>query len=181
VPGFTLSTIRKVYPDARIVFVHREPVKVLLSGAKLTEVLRRPFTRHIDPEEIGRQESARWMDGTARMVAAGDDAGFQEPICHVHYMDLVSDPLSTLDGVYRHFGLALDLETSAAIERYVAEKPNGGYGPRRYRFEDHGLDPEVEREKFRHYMLKFGIAAETTPRCGVTKRQELQPVRPLAI
>ena len=51
---FALDAIRSVYPDARLVFVHRDPVKVLLSVAKLTEVVRRPFTRRIDPAEIGR-------------------------------------------------------------------------------------------------------------------------------
>ena len=68
-----------------MVFVHRDPVRVLLSVAKLTEVLRRPFARHVDRAEIGRQESDRWLDGTRRMVAAGDNIGLDEPICHVHH------------------------------------------------------------------------------------------------
>ena len=38
---FALQSIRAVYPDARVVFVHRDPVKVLLSQSRLTEVLRR--------------------------------------------------------------------------------------------------------------------------------------------
>jgi hypothetical protein len=50
---FALQSIRAVYPDARLIFVHRDPVKVLLSVARLTEVLRRPFTRHLDPALIG--------------------------------------------------------------------------------------------------------------------------------
>ncbi len=72
---FALDAIRAVYPDARLVFVHRDPVKVLLSVAKLTEVLRRPFTRRLDRREIGAQESRRWLDGAQQMIAAGDDAG----------------------------------------------------------------------------------------------------------
>ena len=45
---FALAAIREVYPDARLIFVHRDPLAVLLSVARLTAVLRRPFTRHID-------------------------------------------------------------------------------------------------------------------------------------
>ncbi|MBN8873582.1 MAG: sulfotransferase [Rhodospirillales bacterium] len=160
---FALNAIREVYPDARIVFVHRDPVKVLLSVAKLTEVLRRPFSRAVDPLEIGRQESARWLDGTRRMMAAGDDIGLPEPICHVHYLDLVSDPLATVEGVYQHFGMTLPETASAGIQAYVAAKPNGGYGPRDYHFEDHGLSAEAETEKFRPYLLKFGITPEARP------------------
>jgi Sulfotransferase family len=157
---FALRAIRSVYPDARLIFVHRDPVKVLLSVARLTEVLRRPFTRKLDPKVIGRDESARWLAGAERMMQAGDDAGLPEPICHVHHMDLISDPVATVDIVYRHFGMRLPDAAATAIDRYVAERPNGGYGPRDYAFEDHGLVEAVERERFRPYMMRFGIAAE---------------------
>ena len=166
---FALDAIRAVYPDARLVFVHRDPVKVLLSVAKLTEVLRQPFTRQIDRSAIGVQESGRWLAGAQQMIAAGDDAGLPEPICHVHYKDLVRNPLDTVAGLYRHFGMALAPTAAAAIGEYARQRPNGGYGPRAYRFEDHGLDRGLEREKFRDYMRCFGIEAE--PENDADRRQ----------
>jgi hypothetical protein len=159
---FALRAIRTVYPDARLIFVHRDPVKVLLSVAHLTEVLRRPFSRSLDPKQIGRDESARWSAGARHMMETGDDAGLPEPVCHVHHMDLISDPVATVESVYSHFGMTLPGAAASAIDRYVAERPNGGYGPRNYAFEDHGLNEAVERERFRPYMLRFGIAAEVT-------------------
>jgi hypothetical protein len=155
---FALDAIRTEYPDARLVFVHRDPVKVLLSVAKLTEVLRRPFTRRLDPREIGRQESARWLQGTQQMVAVGDDAGLPEPIHHVHHNALVADPVGTVAALYRHFGLPLAPGVADAVGQYASERPRGGYGPRDYRFEDHGLDAATEREKFRGYTERFEIA-----------------------
>jgi hypothetical protein len=158
---FALDAIRAVYPDARLVFVHRDPVKVLLSVAKLTEVVRRPFTRRLDPVAIGQEESDRWEQGTQRMMAVGDDAGLPEPVCHVHHLDLVSDPVATVEQVYGHFGLALPTSAAKAMERYVAAQPNGGYGRHDYHFADHGLNAEAERKKFRGYMLRFGISPES--------------------
>lgn len=160
---FALRAIKAVYPDARMIFVHRDPVKVLLSVAKLTEVLRRPFSRRMDRKLIGRDESARWLDGTRRMMENGNDAGLPESVCHVHHIDLVTDPVLTVEQVYRHFGIDVPEETASAMGQYVLERPNGGYGPRDYRFEDHGLDAAEERAKFRPYMLRFGIAPEALP------------------
>jgi len=140
--------------------VHRDPVKVLLSVARLTEVLRRPFTRRLDPVALGQDESQRWWQGTQRMIATGDDAGLPEPVCHVHHLDLVSDPVATVEQVYGHFGLALPSAAAGAMERYVAARPNGGYGRHDYHFADHGLDAEAERQKFRGYMLRFGVSPE---------------------
>ena len=160
---FALGAIKAVYPDARLIFVHRDPAKVLLSVAKLTEVLRRPFSRHVDRLTIGRDESTRWLDGTRRMMEVGDDAGLPDGVCHVHYIDLVTDPVSTVDQVYRHFGMDLPEAAVTVMGRYVMERPRGGYGPRDYHFEDHGLDAATEREKFLPYMIRFGISPEALP------------------
>jgi Sulfotransferase family len=157
---FALDALREVYPGARLVFVHRDPARVLASVARLTEVLRRPFTRRIDRAEIGHQESARWQDGAQRMVAAGDDVGLPEKICHVHHTALVTDPVGTVAAVYRHFGLTLSETSAATIARYVDEEPTGGYGAHSYRFEDYGLDEQGERQKFCRYMQRFGVEPE---------------------
>jgi Sulfotransferase family len=57
---FALDDVRRVYPYARLVFIHRDPVRVLASVARLTEVLRRPFARSVDRVEVGRDVSASW-------------------------------------------------------------------------------------------------------------------------
>lgn len=158
---FALAALRRVYPDARIVFVHRDPLKVLLSVAKLTEVLRRPFSRCVDPIEIGRTESERWLEGAERMMAEHRESGAADSIFHVHYLDLVADPAAAVTALYRHFGLVLPAAAAEAIRRADAAQPGGGYGPRRYRFAEHGLDAAAEREKFRPYMLHFGVTPES--------------------
>ena len=169
---FALQAIRAVYPDARLLFVHRDPVKVLLSQARLTEVLRRAFTRRLDPRMLGPDESRRWLDGTKRMIAVGDDAGLPDPVCHIHHLDLIGDPVKTVEGVYRHFGMAFSSQTASAIQDYVAAKPKGGYGAHTYHFEDHGLHEQQERIKFRPYMNRFGVTAETVPKRRQAPMQE---------
>src|SRR5262249_61713549 len=79
---FALAAIRSVYPDARLVFVHLDPLAVLSSVARLTEVLRRPFTRHIDKHEIGRQDSDRWLAATELMISAEQQQHSAEAIFH---------------------------------------------------------------------------------------------------
>jgi len=67
-------------------------------------------------------------------------------------------PVGTVAVLYRHFGLPLAPGVAAAVGKYARERPQGGYGPRDYRFEDHGLDTDTERQKFRGYTERFGIA-----------------------
>jgi hypothetical protein len=160
---FALWAIRVVYPDARFVFVHRDPVKVLLSVAKLTEVLRRPFTRVLDPLLIKASESARWLDGAHRMIEAEKNLGLQDPICHARHLDLIADPLRTVEAIYRHFGMDLPEVTATSITRYIATRPRGGYTQHHYRFSGHGLDETAERKKFQSYAMHFNTVAEPEP------------------
>ena len=153
---FTLPEIRAVYPDARFVFVHRDPLRVMGSVARLTEILRRPFTRHIDRAALGHQECARWSLGAELMVRAAEEEPFAERILHIHHRELVGDPLGSVEELYRHFGLRLGPETATRIGAIVQANPNGGYGANRYRIDDYGMDVDEIREHFG----RFGTGRE---------------------
>jgi hypothetical protein len=157
---FALCALRRVYPDVNLVFVHRDPVAVLASVARLTEVLRRPFSRHVDRIEVGRSDSERWLAATELMIRAADDARFAAPIFHVRYPQLVADPAGTIVALYRHFGRPPDPDLAARVKRRVAANPNGGYGRRRARLEDYGLDPGCEHQRYARYMARFAIRPE---------------------
>ncbi len=157
---FALDAVRAVYPDARIVFVHRDPLKVLPSVARLTEILRQPFTERQDPSEIGTQVTNRWHQGVEAMMGAADCTPQGAAICHIHYRELTSDPLGTISRLYAHFGMELGDEAVRGITAEANREKRGGYGRNVYRFADHGLDPGRERGFFAGYMRRFGVSEE---------------------
>jgi hypothetical protein len=153
---FALDALRDVYPDARFVFTHRHPGDVLPSLAKLTDVLRRPFTRHVDRLEIGRQVGERWARGAAALVAE-DARAAPDRVVHLKFGDVVRAPFDSVAAVYEHFGLAISGEAAAKIKHLVAERPNGGYGRRRVRPDEYGLDVQVKQQGYQDYAAHFGI------------------------
>lgn len=156
---FSLDAILRTYPDARFVIVHRDPVHVFASVAHLTEVLRRPFLRGIDPAEIGRQVTERWIEGADRLVAFDRRDGLPESRkIHVHYRQLTEDPLATVAAIYGHFGETLSEPAAAAMQAQLAAKPRGGYGRNRYRLADFGINPERLRPRFAGYCEYFDVA-----------------------
>jgi len=162
---FALDALRAVYPDARFVFVHRDPMKVLPSVARLTEILRQPFTRIIDRLQIGRQVSDRWEQGAALLIEASESLRpSPERVYQVRYRDLIGNPFGIAAEIYRHFGMALTARGEECLKRSIAERPNGGYGQNSYRFEDYGLNPANERNRFSAYMAHFRMQPESIPR-----------------
>ena len=153
---FALDDIRKVYPDAQLVLVHRDPVRVLASVAKLTEVLRRPFARSIDRLEIGREVSASWIDGAQRMAAMAGDAS----VLHLNYREIVARPLDCVRSVYRHCGLVLTNEAEARMRNWLRTAANARRPWRDYRLAEFGLDAQFLRQRFATYTAAFGIETE---------------------
>jgi hypothetical protein len=154
---FALDDIRRVYPDARLVLVHRDPVRVLASVAKLTEVLRRPFARSVDRIEIGREVSASWLDGARRMsgLSSNGDAAL-----HLNYRQIVSRPLDAVRAVYQHCDLVLTEEAERRMRSWLRTAANVSRPWRDYRLAEFGLDARLLRERFAPYTDTFGIEIE---------------------
>ena len=166
---FALEALCEVYPDARFVFVHRDPMKVLPSVARLTEILRQPFTRKIDRLQIGRQVSSRWELGSKLLIEAADWLkSSPDRIVHVRYKDLVRDPFGIVTDLYRHFGMTLSGQGEQGLKRSIAERPDGGYGRNSYRFEDYGINPVAERKHHSAYMAHFRMQPEEPSSRAVT-------------
>jgi hypothetical protein len=151
-----LNAIETVYPDCGIVFVHRDPVRVVASGMKLTEVVRRPFTRHLDKMEIGRQVLARTQEATDIMVAQ-DRAGRCGRVFHIHYAEFARDPVGMIESFYRHFGLPMTAATRARMQSCLAAMPANKNG---YALEEFGLDAGELSERFESYVDHFAIRRE---------------------
>src|ERR1700754_2277364 len=126
---FAMEALREVYPDARVIFTHRDPLKVLPSVARLTEVLRKPFARHIDRNAIGQQISSDWANGAQQIIAADTNGLWPDRhVFHVHYKALTAAPLATIQQIYDHFGLEFTASFHDRLQEQIARKPTGGYG-----------------------------------------------------
>jgi len=152
---FALDAIRDLYPDARFIFMHRNPLEVLPSVAQLTEILRRPFTRHVDRREIGRQVSERLGLGAEILLAAAGQAS-SHTVAHLNFDSLVRNPSGAVAALYERFGLTFSDSFAERLRRVIAEWP-GRYSRNRVSLEEFGLSAETERDRFGAYIDHFGF------------------------
>jgi hypothetical protein len=150
-----LNAIERTYPDCGIVFVHRDPLRVIASAAKLTEAVRRPFTRHVDKHEIGRQVLGRLMEGADTMI---ERSRADPRIFHLRYTEFARNPLTAVQSLYRHFGLKLEDETRERMREFLAASPASKH---QVTADDFGLDPQRLRDRFESYMEQFDIRRES--------------------
>ena len=158
---WSLEALLAVYPDARIVQTHRDPLRVLPSMASLAATLYWLRSDQIDALRIAKQMT-RSVAHMLEKSMAQRDAGLlaQDRVFDVRYSDLLRDPIGQIRSLYRHFGEELEAEAERRMRAYLEAKPQGRRGAHRYRFEDTGLERDKERERFRAYCERFDVPAE---------------------
>lgn len=157
-----LGPLLAVYPDARIVWTHRDPLTVMASVASILF-----STAWVRSDAVDAEQVLQWFSGEtcAAILAAGAavrergdvDAGHFHD---VRYTDLVDDPLKTIAGIYEHFAMPFDARAESEIRAAIDARPKGRHGAHRYDFESTGFDPRRERERFAGYQARFGVASE---------------------
>jgi len=106
--GYT-SALREVFPDAKIVWMHRDPTESLPSLCSLFRTFQETFYQGpLNLKEIGYQCSAFWEAMLSRahqdLSKKSTSSSSSEAAAHVRYKDLVNDPLGTVQGLYKAFG-----------------------------------------------------------------------------
>ncbi len=151
-----LGALLSVYPDARVIMTHREPLEVLASECSLHATLRLSFTDAIDPRRIGREVTEGMTDEIRRGLEARDVGGAApEQFLDLVYADFATDPIAHVRRIYTRFGMELAPAVEARMQRFLAETPKEKYGAHRYTLAQFGLDPEEERERYRTYRDRF--------------------------
>jgi hypothetical protein len=154
-----LEVLSAVYPDARLVLMHRDPVVLCASVCSLITTLTRTFS----DADHRRYIADHWTDMLERSVAAVDAFRAAHPdkrICDVHYADLVRDPLGTMRSVYAAFGDELSGQALGAMTQHVESHPKGKFGRHAYDPAQFGLEAGAIRERFRGYVERYGIPLE---------------------
>jgi hypothetical protein len=151
-----LSALLSVYPDARIVMTHREPLEVLASEASLLVTLREMFSDAVDPLAVGREVTHVLAEHLRRGLRARDQ-GFASPdqFFDVDYRDLLAHPIAVVRRIYAHFEMPLSAMATDRMERFLGAATKDRYGVHAYTLAQFGFDPDEVRRRYRDYRDRF--------------------------
>lgn len=154
-----MDAVLDIFPDAKVVQTHRDPVKSIPSICSLIWIFRKYYENPgNDPALIGPRKMAYWaaaMDRTLAQRTARPDN-----FLDIQFGDIVHDPLGAVRRVYAFCGLVLDPAVEAAMRRWIADNAKDKHGAHRYAPEDFGLTAGAIADAFAHYTAEYGIARE---------------------
>lgn len=156
-----LEALFDLYPDARVVMTHRDPLKLIASHCSLVSMATSMGSDEVDDLEIGREWGESWERAMRKGIAfrkSGKAA--PESFFDMHFSEFIQDPVTMVRRIYQHFGLDLSPAAEQRMSGFLAENPPGKHGKHSYTLERFGLDPAAERERYRFYQEYYGVASD---------------------
>jgi hypothetical protein len=158
--AIALDALTAVYPDARLVLLHRDPVVLCASVCSLITTLSGTFT-DADHTAYVAEHWPAMLEESVKRIEAFRAAHPEHPMVDVQYADLVVDPLRTVEGLYAACDADLDGGARDAIAAYVHAHPKGEFGTHRYDLAEWGLDAGDLAERFAGYVDRYDVAVES--------------------
>ncbi|WP_337189177.1 sulfotransferase [Phenylobacterium sp.] len=159
-----LEALKTVYPDAHVVWIHRDPQKVIPSIIALHCNLAEGMSgRPVDRRAFGRELLDRYAGMIDRALAS--PFARHPDVFHLRYADFAADPVAAVRSVYKGFGLPFGDTAAAAVEGWMTDSANQGdrHGRFRYDLADFGLGRADLEARFSAYRAVFGIPFEGVP------------------
>ncbi|MCG3170215.1 MAG: hypothetical protein CALGDGBN_01754 [Pseudomonadales bacterium] len=165
-PGYIdhAEHVLRVYPDARFLHTHRDPLKVIPSMTSfIGAIVWMRSDRVMDvPVFVGMMSAE--FDRRFELVRSLQARGLlrRDNYVDVLYSRLVESPLASVEAIYKQLGMQFSEAARERMQAWLAARAQASrrYADHRYDLAQTGLDPETARRRHRAYQDYFDIPSE---------------------
>lgn len=155
-----IDALLKAFPDARIVWAHRDPFKVTESYLSMNELARsRILGASMDVTafvpSVLRQLRAHVERPLRSRARIGDDRFYD-----LHYVSLLSDPVAEMRALYEWAGDPLTPAVESRMHDWLKRNPQHKFGRPSYELARFGINKADLEPVFDNYISAFDIELE---------------------
>ncbi len=155
-----LPALLATFPDATIVFTHRDPVAVIQSTVTMLGYAHRMARDVLDMPGL----LTYWIDRIERLLQKGVTDRSLAPAARSYdslFHELMADTEGKLDLIYGIYGMPRTERSRAEQAAFLRAHPRGKSGRVRYDLEGQlGAKPQLVRERFGFYLDRFAVRTE---------------------
>jgi hypothetical protein len=154
-----IEALLRTYPDARILWTHRDPFKVTGSLCSLIGTTHTIYMGKPDVDYLASNYPRQLNEHVRRPMAVKDRLG-EERIGDVHYAALVADPIPAMREVYAYLGDEFTAEAEQGMRQWLHENPQNKFGEHSYTLGQYNLSVDKLRPLYADYLARFDIEPE---------------------
>lgn len=154
-----LEYLIKEYPDARLVWTHRDPYSATGSLCSIISMSHQMLMGRIDTEWLGKDYPWQAQQHAERGMDFRDRHG-EDRMIDVHYADMMNDPMGTMKQLYAALGDEWTAQAEAGIQAWLDDNPQDKFGKHEYKLAKYGLTKEQLEPMFERYLSRYDVALE---------------------
>ncbi|WP_445161650.1 sulfotransferase family protein [Mycobacterium sp. Dal123C01] len=156
-----IDALLKVFPDARLIWAHRDPYKATGSLCNLWRLPQSLVmnTELLDQTDMGRAATWQMRYHVDRPLRARDRIG-DDRFFHMYYHEMMRDPMDVMRRIYEWADEPLTAETEARMRNWLTEHPQDLFALNTYSLDQYGLTVEQLKPVFAEYLDTFDIELE---------------------
>jgi hypothetical protein len=153
-----LPGLLRTYPDARLIWTHRDPIMAFSSLADYITKIQPACGTVPDPHFNGRTVVDLWSTAILQALKARDEhPEVDAAIIDLSQAEIGRDPIQAVRQIYAHFDEAMTPEFLSRLVSYLGGDKNAQrQGKHHHRPEDSGIDPDRDRRRLVSYYDRFG-------------------------
>jgi hypothetical protein len=150
-----LRYLFEVYPDARIIQLHRDPLKVIPSMCSLVAMSRAIHSNHVNITETAKQLLELMSININRSIAFRDSISPGQ-ILDISFTELVENTMETMNRIYTWLMDDLRPETETAMSNWLHQSRMKRSGkPHKYSLDQFGFNDTQIQDCFAQYYERY--------------------------
>lgn len=160
-----LGELGRQYPDAKLIWTHRDLKQQLASLASVQAILR-GLTGVTVTEDIRRAQGRKAMNFqwaiTQKAMAAREQLG-EGQFYDSDYHELMADHVAGIERIYDWAGMTMSGKHADAIRQWTADHAQTKHGAHKHSPEEFGMSADQVNEMFSPYTERFGFGFGIRP------------------
>ncbi len=155
--ALNVQYLLKVYPDAKLVWTHRDPYTAVASFMGMAAVVQRFFRKEADLTYIKNFGPRRLHHHVQRLMDLDRTHG-EDTLFHLFYEDLVRNPIKEVKRLYGWLGEELPPDVERRMSAWLKDNRQHKYGSFTYGFSNFDMDAEEVKPLFEEYAQRYSLA-----------------------
>jgi hypothetical protein len=154
-----MPTLFKVFPDAKVIQTHRDPLQTIPSMGSFAHTIWGVYSDHADPRQAGQLWSAKFAAGMRSSMQYRDSVSADQ-FLDVWYLDAVTKPMEVARTVYPFIGMTLTPDVEARMEEWMGVSRRDRRAAHEYSLEKMGLTQGQLEQDFADYRQRYILARQ---------------------
>jgi hypothetical protein len=151
-----IRTLFATFPDAKVIWTHRDPYAAFASSMSMRAKSRPLFNKDPDLAYMRERFPLQLALHLARPLELARER--PEDVYHLYYDDLLSSPIEELKKVYRWLGDDWSEEAERGMRSWLSANPQGRFGQHRYALAEWGVHKQDLQPYFSDYLRAHPVA-----------------------